>query len=161
MAEDEGGHLGVPEAGLVAKMDTGFQHFAHGNCHNKFQRLGLKSSSFLPLLKTLLMRRPELQHLDETGLLICLPNSHLGHPVKPDNYSLPFPCFQTSTPHGSACAAAKPRQQAKLSAPFRPRNRPPASMPSCNPHLTKPVPSPTPRASRTSRWRVWPFPSRI
>jgi hypothetical protein len=31
MAKNEGGHLGVPEAGLVAKMDTSFQHFAHGN----------------------------------------------------------------------------------------------------------------------------------
>jgi hypothetical protein len=31
MAEDERGHLGVPEAGLVAEMDTGFQHFAHGD----------------------------------------------------------------------------------------------------------------------------------
>jgi hypothetical protein len=31
MAKNEGGHLGIPEAGLVAKMDTSFQHFAHGN----------------------------------------------------------------------------------------------------------------------------------
>jgi hypothetical protein len=31
MAENERGHFGVPEAGLVTKMDTGFQHFAHGN----------------------------------------------------------------------------------------------------------------------------------
>jgi hypothetical protein len=31
MAEDERGHLGVPEAGLVSEMDTGFQHFAHGD----------------------------------------------------------------------------------------------------------------------------------
>ena len=27
------GHLGVPEAGLVAEMDTGFQHFTHGYGH--------------------------------------------------------------------------------------------------------------------------------
>jgi hypothetical protein len=29
MAEDIRGHLGVPEAGLVTEVDTGFQHFAH------------------------------------------------------------------------------------------------------------------------------------
>src|SRR6476661_1074025 len=44
MAEDERGHLGVPEAGLVSEMDTGFQHFAHGDCHEIFLRLGLKSA---------------------------------------------------------------------------------------------------------------------
>ncbi|MDO9032819.1 MAG: hypothetical protein Q7V09_20520, partial [Hydrogenophaga sp.] len=34
-----------PEAGLVTKVDTGFQHFAHGDRHEiSFQRLGLKSS---------------------------------------------------------------------------------------------------------------------
>jgi hypothetical protein len=33
MAEDEGGHLGVPEARLVSEMDTGFQHFTHGYRH--------------------------------------------------------------------------------------------------------------------------------
>jgi hypothetical protein len=31
MAEDERGHLRVPEAGLVSEMDAGFQHFAHGD----------------------------------------------------------------------------------------------------------------------------------
>jgi hypothetical protein len=30
MAKNERGHLGVPETRLVAKMDTRFQHFAHG-----------------------------------------------------------------------------------------------------------------------------------
>jgi hypothetical protein len=30
MAEDERGHLRVPEAGLVAEVDAGFQHLAHG-----------------------------------------------------------------------------------------------------------------------------------
>ena len=33
MAEDVGGHFGVPEAGLMAEVDTGFQHFAHGDGH--------------------------------------------------------------------------------------------------------------------------------
>jgi hypothetical protein len=33
MAEDVRGHLGVPEAGLVSEMDTGFQHFTHGDGH--------------------------------------------------------------------------------------------------------------------------------
>jgi hypothetical protein len=28
---------------LVTKVDTGFQHFAHGNGHNELQRLSLKS----------------------------------------------------------------------------------------------------------------------
>jgi hypothetical protein len=30
MTEDVGSHLGVPEAGLVAEMDTRLQHLAHG-----------------------------------------------------------------------------------------------------------------------------------
>jgi hypothetical protein len=33
MAEDIRGHLGVPEARLVAEMDTGFQHLTHGDGH--------------------------------------------------------------------------------------------------------------------------------
>jgi hypothetical protein len=33
MTENERGHLGVPEAGLVTEMDTGFQHLAHGDRH--------------------------------------------------------------------------------------------------------------------------------
>jgi hypothetical protein len=33
MAENERGHLGIPEAGLVAEVDTGFQHLTHGNGH--------------------------------------------------------------------------------------------------------------------------------
>ena len=33
MAEDVRGHLGVPEAGLVAKVHTGFQHFTHADRH--------------------------------------------------------------------------------------------------------------------------------
>jgi hypothetical protein len=43
MAEDEGGHLRVPEAGLVTEVDTGFQDFAHGHGHSELQRLGLKA----------------------------------------------------------------------------------------------------------------------
>ena len=31
MAENIRGHPGVPEARLVTKMDTGFQHFTHGD----------------------------------------------------------------------------------------------------------------------------------
>src|SRR5574343_1150856 len=34
-AEDVRGHLGGPETGLVTEVDTGFQHFAHGNGHCK------------------------------------------------------------------------------------------------------------------------------
>jgi hypothetical protein len=45
MTEDERSHLGVPEAGLVTKMNTGFQHFAHRDRHvMTFQRFFLKSS---------------------------------------------------------------------------------------------------------------------
>ena len=40
MAEDVRGHLGVPEAGLVTEMDTGFQHFTHGNGHEILRRVG-------------------------------------------------------------------------------------------------------------------------
>ena len=49
MTEDERCHLGVPEAGLVSKVDAGFQHFAHGYCHKLLQRFGLKLGSFIGL----------------------------------------------------------------------------------------------------------------
>ena len=39
MTEDIRGHLGVPEAGLVSKVDAGFQHFAHGNGHEFLSRV--------------------------------------------------------------------------------------------------------------------------
>jgi hypothetical protein len=42
MAEDEGGHLGVPEARLVAKVHTGFQHLTHGHGHDVFLKVGSK-----------------------------------------------------------------------------------------------------------------------
>jgi hypothetical protein len=44
MAEDVGGHLGVPEAGLVTEVDTGFQHFAHGNGHKNTPKVRSKIS---------------------------------------------------------------------------------------------------------------------
>jgi len=47
MAEDIRGHLGVPEASLVTKVDTGFQHFAHGYRHGMLQRLVLEAASDL------------------------------------------------------------------------------------------------------------------
>jgi hypothetical protein len=37
MTKDKRGHLGVPEAGLVTEVDTGFQHFAHGYGHEFLQ----------------------------------------------------------------------------------------------------------------------------
>jgi hypothetical protein len=45
MAVDVRGHLGVPEAGLVSEMDTGFQHFTHGDGHEELRRLGLESGA--------------------------------------------------------------------------------------------------------------------
>nr|GFD60416.1 hypothetical protein [Tanacetum cinerariifolium] len=33
MTEDERCHFRVPETGLVAEVNTGFQHFAHSNGH--------------------------------------------------------------------------------------------------------------------------------
>ncbi len=33
LAEDEGSHFRIPETGLVAKVDTGFEHFAHRDGH--------------------------------------------------------------------------------------------------------------------------------
>jgi hypothetical protein len=33
VTEDERGHLGVPETGLVAEVDTGVEHFAHSYGH--------------------------------------------------------------------------------------------------------------------------------
>jgi hypothetical protein len=40
MAENERGHLGVPETGLVAEMNAGLQHLAHGSTH-RYLRYGL------------------------------------------------------------------------------------------------------------------------
>jgi hypothetical protein len=37
MTENERGHLGIPEAGLVTEMDTCFQHFTHGYGHKYLQ----------------------------------------------------------------------------------------------------------------------------
>ncbi|MCY1235680.1 hypothetical protein D9M72_483050 [compost metagenome] len=48
MAEDEGGHLRVPEAGLVAEVATGFQHFAHGNGHVNLQRVRSEARPDIP-----------------------------------------------------------------------------------------------------------------
>ena len=62
MTKNERGHLGIPEAGLVTKVDTSFQHFAHGNGHNKLQRLSLKSS---PLITR---HENDGQHLEGAGL---------------------------------------------------------------------------------------------
>jgi hypothetical protein len=40
MAEDERGHLGVPETGLVAEMNAGLQHLAHGSAHMTISDMG-------------------------------------------------------------------------------------------------------------------------
>jgi len=45
VTEDVRGHLGVPETGLVTKVDTRFQHFAHGYRHVMLQRLDLEAAS--------------------------------------------------------------------------------------------------------------------
>ena len=45
VTEDERGHLGVPEAGLVTKMDTSIQHFAHGNGHKNTPKVRSKIQS--------------------------------------------------------------------------------------------------------------------
>jgi hypothetical protein len=47
VAEDERGHLGVPEAGLVTEVDTGFQHFAHGNGHIDTPKVVSKTSPLI------------------------------------------------------------------------------------------------------------------
>src|SRR5690606_20607273 len=41
MAENVGGHLGVPEARLVTEVDTGFQHFTHCDRHGYLRGFGL------------------------------------------------------------------------------------------------------------------------
>ncbi len=42
VTEDVRSHLGVPEAGLVTKVDTGFQHLAHSNGHKNTPKVGSK-----------------------------------------------------------------------------------------------------------------------
>jgi hypothetical protein len=51
MTENERCHLGIPETGLMSKMDASFQHFAHCYCHDLLQRLVLKSSPFIDELR--------------------------------------------------------------------------------------------------------------
>jgi hydroxyethylthiazole kinase-like uncharacterized protein yjeF len=48
-AKDIGCHFWVPEARLVAKVHTCFQHFTHGDRHDFLQRLVLKSAQFAGL----------------------------------------------------------------------------------------------------------------
>lgn len=38
-AEDVLSHLGVPEAGLVAEVATGFEHFTHADGHFLFSKV--------------------------------------------------------------------------------------------------------------------------
>jgi hypothetical protein len=40
VAEDVRGHLGVPETGLVAEMNSGLQHLAHGSAHRTISDMG-------------------------------------------------------------------------------------------------------------------------
>jgi hypothetical protein len=42
VAEDEGGHLGVPETGLVTEVDACFQHLAHSDGHMNTSKVGSK-----------------------------------------------------------------------------------------------------------------------
>jgi hypothetical protein len=49
-AEYIGLHLGVPTAGLVAKMDTGLQQLFHRNITHYFSLLWFRSSPFLSSL---------------------------------------------------------------------------------------------------------------
>jgi hypothetical protein len=46
MTEDERGHFRVPETGLVAEVNTGFQHFAHSNGHNILQGWVLNNGQY-------------------------------------------------------------------------------------------------------------------
>ncbi|MPN49126.1 hypothetical protein SDC9_196739 [bioreactor metagenome] len=45
VTEDVLSHLGVPEAGLVTKVDTGFQHFAHCDGHGNTPKVMSKIRS--------------------------------------------------------------------------------------------------------------------
>jgi hypothetical protein len=42
LAEDEGGHLRVPEAGLVSEMDARFQHLPHGHAGHRKTPCGVE-----------------------------------------------------------------------------------------------------------------------
>jgi hypothetical protein len=54
VAEDEWCHLGVPETGLMAEMNTGLQHLTHSYSHENSNRKGYK----LPLASLTLMSTP-------------------------------------------------------------------------------------------------------
>ena len=40
MTKDERSHLGIPETGLVAEVNTGLQHLAHGSTHKSISDMG-------------------------------------------------------------------------------------------------------------------------
>jgi hypothetical protein len=40
VTEDERSHLGIPETGLVAEVNTGLQHLAHGSTHKSISDMG-------------------------------------------------------------------------------------------------------------------------
>jgi hypothetical protein len=46
VAEDVLSHLGVPEAGLVTEVDTGFKHFTHADGHIKTPKVVSKISAY-------------------------------------------------------------------------------------------------------------------
>jgi len=61
MAKNEGGHLGVPEAGLVTEMDAGFQHFTHGDRHGITPKV---MSRMQPVIAALCAERQHLEWVD-------------------------------------------------------------------------------------------------
>jgi hypothetical protein len=50
MTENKRGHLGVPETGLMSKMNTRLKHLTHCYSHKLLQRLDLKLN---PLIATM------------------------------------------------------------------------------------------------------------
>jgi hypothetical protein len=86
VTEDEGGHLGVPEAGLVTKVDTGFQHFAHGNGHKFSPKVGSKIwLTHWLFVATHVEWVSNSQHLEGASLRLTCREI----PAKPVEYSIP------------------------------------------------------------------------
>ncbi len=100
VTEDEGGHLGVPEASLVTKVDTGFQHFAHGNGHIVSPKVGSKIRLTHWLYETCPREHEtHTQHLEGAGLrLTCrvIPAKPVEYSIPKRSFSSPFHSHSTS-----------------------------------------------------------------
>src|SRR5882762_9027092 len=61
LAEDEGGHLRVPEAGLMSEMDSRLQHLSHGHAGHEKLLFGLSLRASLAAILDALRQSKDTQ----------------------------------------------------------------------------------------------------